>query len=151
MRNDILDRTAADLLSVPPLIFRGVRRKLLKTALVNIDVDISPLHFEIMKLLKEAGTLHIAEIGERLRIARAQMTHLVDKLVDVGMVKRQIDTADRRMINIVLTNKGKTTIEEHDSCIRRAVRETLSCLTDEELADLTDSLEKLRDVLSRLQ
>lgn len=151
MRSDILDRIAADLLSVPPLIFRGIRRKLLKTALVNIDVDISPLHFEIMKLLKEAGTLHIAEIGERLRIARAQMTHLIDKLVDLGIVERQIDTADRRMINIMLTGKGKTTIEEHDSSLRKAIRETLSCLTDEELAGLSDSLEKLRDILSRLQ
>ena len=151
MRSDILDRIAADLLSVPPLIFRGIRRKLLKTALVNIDVDISPLHFEIMKLLKEAGTLHIAEIGERLRIARAQMTHLIDKLVDLGIVERQIDTADRRMINIMLTGKGKTTIEEHDSSLRKAIRETLSCLTDKELAGLSDSLEKLRDILSRLQ
>lgn len=151
MRNDILDRTATDLLSVPPLIFRGIRRKLLKTALVNIDVDISPLHFEIMKLLKEAGTLHIAEIGERLRIARAQMTHLIDKLVDLGIVERQIDTTDRRMTNIVLTGKGGAFFEEHDSNIRKAIKETLSRLTDEELADLSDSLEKLRDILSRLE
>lgn len=148
---DILDRTATDLLSVPPLIFRGIRRKLLKTALVNTKVDISPPHFEIMKLLGEAGTLHTCEIGERLQIARAQMTHLIDKLVDVGIVKRQMDTADRRMTNIVLTAKGKTTIEEHDSSLRRATRETLSCLTDEELEDLSDSLEKLRDILSKLQ
>jgi DNA-binding MarR family transcriptional regulator len=151
MRSDILDRITADLLSVPPLIFRGVRRKLLKIALVDIDVDISPLHFEIMALLKEAGTLHVAEIGERLQIARAQMTHLIDKLVDLGIVERQMDTADRRMTNIVLTSKGKTTIEEHDSSLRKAIRETLSCLTDKELEDLSDSLRKLRGILSRLQ
>lgn len=150
MQSDILDRISADLLSVPPLIFRGIRRKLLKTALIDIDVDISPLHFEIMKLLDEAGTLHVAEIGERLRIARAEMTHLIDRLVYLGIVERQTDTTDRRMINIVLTNKGKTTIEEHESRIRKAIRETLSCLTDEELEDLSDSLRKLRDILSKL-
>ena len=150
MRSKILDSVIEDLFSIPPLIFRGIRRKLLKTALVSIDVDISPLHFEIMKLLHEAGTLHVAEIGERLRIARPQMTHLIDKLVDVGIVERQTDTIDRRMINIVLTDKGKTTLKEHDSNIRKAMRETLSCLTDEELDDLSDSLRKLRDILSKL-
>ena len=99
MRDDILNKITADLLSVPPLIFRGVRRKLLKMALDNTKVDISPPHFEIMKLLDETGTLHVAEIGEKLLIARAQMTHLIDKLVDLGIVERQMDTADRRMIS----------------------------------------------------
>lgn len=150
MRKDILERTAADLLSVPPLIFRGVRRKLLKTALNSINVDISPLHFEIMRLLKEDGTLHITEIGERLQVARAQMTHLIDKLVELEMVERQADSADRRVTNIVLTSKGNAFLKEHGGNIWKATKEVLSGLTDEELADLADSLEKLRDVLSRL-
>jgi DNA-binding MarR family transcriptional regulator len=151
MRSDILDRIAADLLSVPAFIFRGVRRKLLKAALDDIGVGISPLHFEIMTLLQEAGTLHACEIGERLRIARAQMTHLIDKLVSLGIVERQMDTADRRMTKIVLTGKGGAILEEHDSDIRNATKEILSCLTDEELEDLSDSLRKIRDILSKLQ
>ena len=151
MDNEILDSVSEDLFSIPPLIFRGIRRKLLRTALANIDVDISPLHFEIMKLLEEAETLHVAEIGERLRIARPQMTHLIDKLVDLNIVERQTGTADRRTINIVLTSKGKTTLEEHDNCIRNAIKETLSSLTSEELEDLSASLRRLRDIFSKLQ
>ncbi|GAI42482.1 unnamed protein product, partial [marine sediment metagenome] len=122
----------------------------LKTALDSINVDISPLHFEIMRLLKEDGTLHITEIGERLQVARAQMTHLIDKLVELEMVERQADSADRRVTNIVLTSKGNAFLKEHGGNIWKATKEVLSGLTDEELADLTDSLEKLRDVLSRL-
>jgi DNA-binding MarR family transcriptional regulator len=151
MENNILDSVTEDLLSIPPLIFRGIRRKLLKTALVNIDVDISPLHFGIMKLLHDVGTLHVAEIGERLQVARPQMTHLVDRLVDKELVERQTDTTDRRMVNVMLTDKGKTTMEEHDSSIRKAIKENLSCFTDEELDVLSDSLRKLRDLLSKLQ
>jgi len=151
MSSDVLEKVALDLLSIPPLIFRGVRRKLLRTALVDTGVDISPLHFEIMKLLHEAGTLHVAEIGERLRIAKAQMTHLIDKLVDLGIVERQTDTTDRRITNIVLTAKGGAFLEERDSDIRNALKEILSCLNDKELEDLSDSLRKLRDILAKLQ
>ena len=151
MQGDILDTIAVDLLSLPPLIFRGVRRKLLKTALANIDLDITPLHFEIMKLLHEVGTLRPAEMGERLMVARAEMTHLVDKLVDLGIAERQTNTADRRMTNIVLTDRGRAFFEEHDRNIKNAIKETLSCLTDEELEDLSDSLRKLREILSKLQ
>jgi DNA-binding MarR family transcriptional regulator len=71
MQRDTLERVAVDLLSIPPLLFREIRRKLIKAALANIDVDITPLHFKIMTLLRETGTLHVAEIGDRLYIAKA--------------------------------------------------------------------------------
>lgn len=79
------------------------------------------------------------------------MTHLINKLVDLDLVKRQTGTADRRTINIRLTSKAKTTLEEHDSRIKNAIRETLSGLSDEELEDLLASLRKLRDIFSKLQ
>jgi DNA-binding MarR family transcriptional regulator len=151
MRKDILEKTATELLSVSPLIFRGVRRKLLKAELDNMEIDVSPLHFEIMRLVNEEGILRITEIGERLQLARAQMTHLIDKLEELGMVDRQADSADRRVTNIVLTAKGNAFLKEHGGNIRKATREFLSGLTDEELADLSASLGRLRDILSRLQ
>jgi DNA-binding MarR family transcriptional regulator len=151
MRKDILEKTAIELLSVSPLIFRGVRRKLLKAALDGVNMDVSPLHFEIMRLVNEEGILRITEIGERLQVARAQMTHLIDRLVELGMVTRQADSADRRVTNIVLTAKGIAFLKEQGGNIRKATKEFLSGLTDEELAELSASLERLRDILSRLQ
>jgi DNA-binding MarR family transcriptional regulator len=151
MRDNTLNSVTEDLLSIPPIIFREIRRKLLRTAMVSMDLDISPIHFGIMKQLYEAGTLHVAELGKRLQIARSQMTHLIDKLAALELVERHTDITDRRMINIVLTDKGKTTVEAHDSRIRKAMRDTLSCFTDKELDDLSDSLRKLRDLLSKLQ
>ena len=108
MQNDIRERSAVDLLTIPPLIFRGIRRKLIKTTLADIDVNITPHHFEIIRLLEEEGTLHATEIGERLQIAKAQMTKLIDKLADLNIVARKTDRADRRTINITLTGQGRT-------------------------------------------
>jgi DNA-binding MarR family transcriptional regulator len=150
MRNEILRRVAVDLLSIPPLTFRGIRRKLIKTTLAEIHVDITPLHFEIIRLLEEEGTLHVAEIGERLQIAKAQMTQLIDKLVTLNIVERKIDTADRRMTNIRLTNHGRTVLEKDKNTLINAIRESMSYLTDKELEELSDSLRKLRDILSKL-
>ncbi len=151
MRSDIPGRVAVDLLSIPPLIFRIIRRKLIMTTLADIDIDIKFPHFEIMTVLKEEGTLHVAEIGEKLQIAKAQMTHLIDKLVDLNMVERNTDTADRRTINITLTDKGSAFLEEHVNNIINAVREYLSDLKEEELEALSHSLRNLRDTLLKLQ
>ena len=151
MRRDILERVAMDLLSVPPLIFRRTRRKLIKTTLANIDLDITPLHFEIIRLLMEEGMLHVAEIGERLQIARAQMTQLIDKLVERNIVESKTDTTDRRTTNITLTVEGRSLLEENENIVIGAVSETLASLTDKELEDLSESLRKLRDILLKLQ
>src|SRR5665811_1760624 len=84
-----LDRVADELFSTLPLIHRSIRRKLIRTAQVEFHKDITPPHLEIMKLLLDTGTLHVAEIGEKLEITRPQMTHLIDKLVEIGFVERQ--------------------------------------------------------------
>jgi hypothetical protein len=68
MERDTLDSVAEDLFSIPPLIGRSIRRRVLKTALASIRESISPTHIEIMKTLQEAGTLHVTGIGRRLRI-----------------------------------------------------------------------------------
>ena len=79
------------------------------------------------------------------------MTHLIDKLVDLNMVERNTDTADRRTINITLTDKGITFLEEHANNLINAVREYMSCLKEEELEALSHSLRNLRDTLLKLQ
>ena len=151
MREVILEKVAIDLLSIPPLIFREIRGKLMKTTLADINVDITPLHFEILRLLEKEGKLHAAEIGEKLHVAKAQMTHLIDKLSALNMVERKTDIVDRRTVNITLTDQGRVFLEEHKSRLVRTAMETMSRLTDEELEDLADTLKKLRDVLSKLR
>jgi len=145
-----LDSIADDLFSIPPLIGRSIRRKLLRTALVDMHEGILPPHLEIMKILGEAGTLHVAEISDRLQIPRPQMTHLIDRLTVMGMVERKTDPADRRAIDITLTDAGKTTLRKHDRIMRGAIKTTLSNLTEEDLEEMSVALRKLRDILSKL-
>lgn len=151
MRGEILGRVAADLLSVPPLIFRLVRRKLTMATLADTDADIKLLHFEIMRVLQEEGTLHPAKIGDRLLVAKAQMTHLIDKLVEKDFVSREMDSIDRRTINLTLTEKGEKVLEEQDILVINSVRENMSSLSDKELEALSGSLHNLRDTLFKLQ
>ena len=151
MRDEVLDRVIEDLFSVIPLIDKSIRRKLLKPVQSAFNDDISPHHFLIMKVLEEAGTLHVTEIGEKLQIQRPQMTYLIDQLVGLGLVERETGTRDRRIINISLTDKGKSLLLEHDGLIRDAIKATLSSLTSEEVEELLASLTKLRDIFLKLQ
>jgi DNA-binding MarR family transcriptional regulator len=151
MRSDILGKVAMDLLSIPALTARGIRRRLIKPVLADIAADITPIHFDIIHLLQEEGTLHVAEIGARLQLAKAQMTKLLDKLVALGIVARQMDSPDRRIVNISLTDRGRRILEEHETILMNAAREAMTSLTDAELEELSASLRKIQDILAKLQ
>ena len=151
MNKDAMDGIVDDFLSILPLVRRSVSKKVLKSALVQIEEPITMPQFEIMKTLQEEGKMHIAEIGGKLSIPKPQMTHLIDRLVNLGIVLRQGDETDRRVTNIALTLKGKTMIEEHDIMVRDIIIGKLSCLTDDELQELSVSLRKLSKILFKLQ
>jgi len=151
MRKSNMNSVVDDFLSILPLIRRSINRKVLKSALAQIEEAISIPHFEIMKTLQEEGTRHIAEIGEKLSIPKPQMTHLIDRLVDIGVVERQPVETDRRIINIALTPKGRRMIEEHDCMVRESINTKLSCLSDQELQELSTSLRILNSTLSKIR
>ena len=151
MRSEIMSRVAMDLLSVPPLIFRLIRRKLVMMTLAEPDANLKLLHFEIMRVLREEGTMHVAKIGEKLLIAKAQMTHLIDKLVEMDFVEREIGAPDRRTMNISLTAKGHKFTEEQDSLILSVMQDNISSLSEKELEALSSSLRNLRDTLFKMQ
>ncbi len=151
MQNDSLTGLSEDLLSIPPLIFRMVRRKLTETVAEDQELNVTPLRLEIMKLLEKEGSLHVSEIGEKLHIAKAQMTKLIDKLAAVNFVNRGVDTLDRRTINITLTDKAKTKLKETDNKVIGAVQQIISSLDREELTTLAAALRNVKNILLKAQ
>jgi DNA-binding MarR family transcriptional regulator len=145
------EQVAKDLLSLPPLIFRRIRSKMNRNTVTGFPFSITSLHVEIMILLENEGMLHLAEIGDRLHIAKAHMTQLVNKMVEIELVKRSLDSSDRRIINISLTGQGQRVLNEHKSNIMASILESISSLNSQELNDLSVSLNKLKAILTRLQ
>lgn len=56
--------------------------------------------------------LKVSEISMRMQVSNPTTTQCVNKLVEKGYVKRNIDEKDRRVVRIALTEKGEDVIEE---------------------------------------
>jgi DNA-binding MarR family transcriptional regulator len=149
-KHSILEAVVGDFLSITPLVRRNIQRKLVRTAFARVEHNISLPHLEIMLLLRNNGKQHIAGIGEALQIPKPQMTHLIDRLEGLKIITRRADPADRRVINVALTARGRRIIDEMDQVIRSGISEKLSGLSEEELKELSVSLRKLGDIFSKL-
>lgn len=65
-----------------------------------------------IKGLSATGTVRVGDIAARLISRHNSTVELLNRLADLGMVRRQTDAEDRRRINIVLTPKAEHLLEK---------------------------------------
>jgi len=151
MARQILKSAVKDLLSIPPVLHRTLRQKVIIKSFGDISGKITSIHNEIIRLLEEMGPTSIGEIGDQLMIAKAQMTQLIEKLVELNVVERRPVKGDRRKIEIALTDTGKGLMQEHRRNIDKSVMDLMSALPEKDLKSLSDALVIVKDVLNKLK
>jgi len=152
MKKDILEKAVANFLSIPPIIHRTLRQKIAKSSTGEIfEKIITSIHSEIIFFLEEEGPKSIGEIGDQLMIAKAQMTQLVEKLVEHDIVERRPVKGDRRKIEIAFTEKGKSFIKQHKKNVDKWFMDSMSDLSEKDLKALVDALAKVRNILAKLK
>ena len=67
--------------------------------------------FAILELLSNKGSMPINAIGKKVHLTSGSITAAIDRAEKKGLVERQWDKADRRIIHASLTPKGKSTIK----------------------------------------
>ena len=99
--------------------------------------------FAILELLSNKGSMPINAIGKKIHLTSGSITAAIDRAEKKGLVERQWDTSDRRIIHAKLTATGKSTIKyamkKHAVELERAAEG----LTTAERAQLLKLLKKL--------
>ena len=150
MRSDNIEETIDLLFRLPRTMRQSMERNIFVPPLKSFGEHLAPHHMAIMKLLDDEGTMCISEIGDMIKVARAQMTHSVDKLTSLGMLERVPDTEDRRKTGIRLTAEGKKQVAKMDRAVRKRMSEKLSWLQDDELKNVMKALEYLVATFEKL-
>ena len=89
----------------------------------------------VIRALAPAGNVTIAEVARWLISRHHSTVELVDRLAELGLVRRRVDTADRRRVSLLLTPRAARILEKlsatHRDELRRvggALREMLDAL-----------------------
>ncbi len=145
MAEDIRDRAADALLALIPLYYKNVIRH---RPSIN-GIQVAQLH--TLGILMKSRSMPMSEIGNSLYISRPYMTRLADLMIADGLVERRPDPADRRVINLAITEKGKKYLRQSITWYRKDLKENLSGLNDSDIGKLCTALEDAYQILSKLQ
>ena len=108
--------------------------------------------FDVMSVLsRHSQGLKMSKISELLRVSNGNVTAIVDRLVEDGLVDRQQVPGDRRAIEIRLTKKGQVAFEEQAADHKAWIEELLSGIGGGSLDTLNVMLEVMNNHLETVE
>ena len=106
--------------------------------------DITQQQFNILRILRGAGQpLSTLQIRQRMLDKMSDTSRIVDRLIKKGLVKKSICHEDRRLVDILLTDKGKKLLQTMDG-LNDEMESIFKYLSEEEARQLNVLLDKIR-------
>ena len=107
--------------------------------------DITAQQFNILRILRGSfpTPLSTLQIRDRMLEKMSDTSRLVDRLLIKGLVEKITSATDRRLVDILITDKGKKLLSRIDAQ-EAEMDAILNNLTEKEAAQLSDLLDKMR-------
>jgi MarR family transcriptional regulator, 2-MHQ and catechol-resistance regulon repressor len=117
-----------------------------KTKAIFDAEDITPQQFNILRILRGSypQPLSTLQIRERMLEKMSDTSRIVDRLIAKGLVKKLTCKDDRRLVDVIITDKGKKMLERLDTR-QDEIDAVLGNLSEKDANILSDLLDKIRD------
>ncbi len=153
MSPDLLDeiRQQKQFASLAEAAFLNVGRtmSMLEAGLERVlkPYGISTTQYNVLRILRGAGSAGLCrnEIGDRLVTRMPDVTRLLDRMEVAGLVARQRDTKDRRLVTTRLTDKGEALVNQLDAPIADSHQRQLGHLGAERLQQIIELMSLIRN------
>jgi DNA-binding MarR family transcriptional regulator len=106
--------------------------------------------YNVLKFVLREGPVSMSAIAQALYYSKQNLTYIVDQLVKEGHVERMPDPSDRRVLKIVITDRGRTFIDENKEILKNRLVEDLSRLSEEDLKSLFKAFADVKKVLPKI-
>lgn len=116
----------------------------------SVNYDLPLLDWRIVNVLHWYGPMSANAIANRIAVDKGNTCRAVARLECRGVILREPDAHDQRVVKLSLTDAGERLFEEINPIARRREAKLLSVLTDAERGALDDMLNRLLGQLEHL-
>ena len=127
------------------LLFRLWRASHTRTAAALESIGLTPPLFAVLNFLRARDGAIQQEIGAAMGIDPSTMVALVDELERAGLAKRRPHPQDRRAREVLITPKGRRTLDRGRALAREVEGEVLQGLAPAERRQLLKLLRQALD------
>jgi DNA-binding MarR family transcriptional regulator len=107
---------------------------------VLIDSGLTLPQLRSLLLIANRGSTNFRKLAKALGVTPSNVTGIVDRLVEQGLVSRTQNPEDRREMTLQATDKGKALVSNLKEAGMKRMTQVLSLLSLEELSALAQGL-----------
>ena len=123
--------------------------KRLQSFLKSEFASTAPRFDALATLDRESEAITLSALTESLGVSNGNVTGLVNRLVDEGLVMREVDAADRRAQRVSITDAGRGALRKMAGPRAALIEALFADLADEELDMLVALIGRLGDAAKR--
>ncbi|MCX7864897.1 MAG: MarR family transcriptional regulator [Novosphingobium sp.] len=106
-------------------------------ACLKAEFDSTLPRFDVLSALdREAEPITMSQLTAHLLVSNGNLTGLVNRLVEDGLISREINPDDRRAQRVMLTNRGREAFREMAGRHEALIDEQFAAMSDEDMAAL---------------
>jgi MarR family transcriptional regulator, organic hydroperoxide resistance regulator len=105
---------------------------------------ITAAQFELLQLISRNDGSGCSELGRQMAAPGPDITRMVDRLDAAGLVARSRDEKDRRVVHVVMTEKGIELLEQVRPVVCGAERQVFADIPSADQETLVRVLQQLR-------
>jgi DNA-binding MarR family transcriptional regulator len=108
---------------------------------------IGATQYNVLRILRGAGSTGLCrnELRDRMLTRMPDVTRLLDRMEEAGLVARARDNDDRRMVFTTITDAGLQLLDRLDAPLGELHQRRVGHLSDEQLSQLIDLLTLARN------
>ncbi|CAK2085499.1 MarR family winged helix-turn-helix transcriptional regulator [Vibrio crassostreae] len=126
-------------------IFRLVHslKRQMSERIESLDSEIAPMNIRVMKIITKKSPCTAIDIAHYLNRDKAQVTRLVNALINQELVKKSPNPEDKRSQLLILTNKGQEVMGKVSDIDRDMLKRMTKGMAEDELEQFRKIAKKM--------
>ena len=139
MRNDAARGSKESLIDEVIEAFGAMRARRIRARPAGRSA-MSAGHLQVLARLQMVGAMPVSQVASTLGVSAAAATGMVGRMEERGLVRRERDEDDRRVVLVELTPQGRAALADLGQRSRASLARALSRMEEGELTQLRNGL-----------
>jgi MarR family transcriptional regulator, organic hydroperoxide resistance regulator len=133
-----------NLLTFMPLMHKKFMKELPACGISKQQIEL------LFRLNKEDGKL-MSYYSEKMMIPKPNLTLIVDKLIEEGLIVRVFDPNDRRVVILKITDKGREYLYEFKERVKQQMVEKLDIFSNTDIKRLNELIKEMKVIFEKME
>ncbi|WP_433744366.1 MarR family winged helix-turn-helix transcriptional regulator [Falsibacillus pallidus] len=113
----------------------------------QIGDDLTNDQHYILRYIVKKEVCTSTELAEVFEVKKSAITAMINRMTEKGLIQRDRDEKDRRVIYLTLSKEGKSLFDETEARIHKLVASLIKKFEQEEIEQFIKTYEKLNRVI----